>query len=153
MLSSLFRLGTLVSGRIDKSQKQSLLICKNKNLFFVHFSYSNSPFYWDTNRGKHGQQVFENSNPDEPLPTIKKEKDTKKHLYWKESRKDKDERIEKEKETRKERREKVQRELEEYKISHRVGVLRDRLRVLDSEATIVRNEIRRLESRKSSPEE
>ena len=149
MLSSLFRLGTLVSGRSDKSQKQSLY----KNLFFVHFSYSNSPFYWDTNRGKHGQQVFENSNPDEPLPTIKKEKDTKKHLYWKESRKDKDERIEKEKETRKERREKVQRELEEYKISHRVGVLRDRLRVLDSEATIVRNEIRRLESRKSSPEE
>ena len=97
--------------------------------------------------------MFENSNPDEPLPTIKKEKYTKKHLYWKESRKDKDERIEKEKETRKERREKVQRELEEYKISHRVGVLRDRLRVLDSEATIVRNEIRRLESRKSSPEE
>ena len=132
-----------------------MLICKNKNknLFFVYFSYSNSPFYWDTNRGKHGQQVFDNSNPDEPLPTIKKEKDTKKHLYWKETRKDKDERIEKEKETRKERREKVQRELEEYKISHRVGVLRDRLRVLDSEATIVRNEIRRLESRKSSPEE
>ena len=97
--------------------------------------------------------MFENSNPDEPLPTIKKEKDTKKHLYWKESRKDKDERIEKEKETRKERREKVQKELEEYKISHRLGVLRDRLRVLDSEATIVRNEIRRLESRQSLPEE
>ena len=132
-----------------------MLICKNKNknLFFVYFSYSNSPFYWDTNRGKHGQQVFDNSNPDEPLPTIKKEKDTKKHLYWKESRKDKDERIEKEKETRKERREKVQKELEEYKISHRLGVLRDRLRILDSEATIVRNEIRRLESRKSTPEE
>ena len=130
-----------------------MLIFKNKNLFFVYFSYSNSPFYWDTNRGKHGQQVFENSDPDEPLPTIKKDKDTKKHLYWKESRKDKDERIEKEKETRKERREKVQKELEEYKISHRLGVLRDRLRVLDSEAKIVRNEIRRLESRKSTPEE
>ena len=122
-------------------------------MFFVYFSYSNSPFYWDTNRGKHGQQVFENSNPDDPLPTIKKEKDTKKHLYWKESRKDKDERIEKEKETRKDKRIKVQRELEEYKISHRMGVLRDRLRVLDSEATIVRNEIRRLESRQSTPEE
>ena len=134
-------------------QKQYLLIYKNINLFFVYFSYSNSPFYWDTNRGKHGQQVFENSNPDDPLPTIKKEKDTKKHLYWKESRKDKDERIEKEKETRKDRRIKVQRELEEYKITHRMGVLRDRLRVLDSEATIVRNEIRRLESRQSTPEE
>ena len=132
-----------------------MLICKNKNknLFFVYFSYSNSPFYWDTNHGKYGQQVFDNSESDEPLPKIKKEKDTKKHLYWKESRKDKDERIEKEKETRKERREKVQKELEEYKISHRLGVLRDRLRVLDSEATIVRNEIRRLESRQSPPEE
>merc|ERR1740129_978964 len=69
-------------------------------------NYSNIPFYWDTNHGKYGQQVFDNSESDEPLPKIKKEKDTKKHLYWKESRKDKDERIEKEKETRKERREK-----------------------------------------------
>ena len=97
--------------------------------------------------------MFDNSASDEPLPTIKKEKDTKKHLYWKESRKDKEERFEKEKETRKERRDKVQRELEEYKISHRLGVLRDRLRVLDSEATIIRNEVRRLESKKSTPEE
>ena len=132
-----------------------MLICKNQNqnLYFVYFSYSNSPFYWDTNRGKHGQQVFENSNPDEPLPTIKKEKDTKKHLYWKESRIDKEERIEKEKESRKEKRERLQKEHIDQKTWHRISVLRERLRTLDSEATIVRNEIRRLESRQSPPEE
>ena len=130
-----------------------MLICKNRNLFFVYFSYSNSPFYWDTNRGKHGQQVFDNSASDEPLPTIKKEKDTKKHLYWKESRIDKEERIEKEKESRKEKRERLQKEHIDQKTWHRISVLRERLRTLDSEATIVRNEIRRLESRQSPPEE
>ena len=117
------------------------------------FSYSNSPFYWDKNHGKYGQQVFGNSNPDEPLPTIKKEKGTKKPLYWKETRKEKNERIESEKESRKEKRNRVQKELEEYKISHRMGVLRDRLRILDSEANIVRKEIRRLESRLPKPSE
>ena len=97
--------------------------------------------------------MFENSNPDEPLPTIKKDKDTKKHLYWKESRKDKEERIEKEKESRKEKRERLQKEHNDQKTWHRISVLRERLRTLDSEATIVRNEIRRLESRQSPPEE
>ena len=130
-----------------------MLICKNKNLFFVYSSYSNSPFYWDTNHGKYGQQVFDNSASDEPLPTIKKDKDAQKHLYWKESRKDKEERIEKEKESRKEKRERLQKEHNDQKTWHRISVLRERLRTLDSEATIVRNEIRRLESRQSPPEE
>jgi len=115
-------------------------------------NYSNSPFYASKNR-KFAQQDFENSNQDEPLPTIEKGKGSKKPLYWKETRKEKDERIESEKESRKERRNRVQKELEEYKISHRMGVLRDRLRVLDSEANIVRKEIRRLESRLSPPPE
>ena len=78
---------------------------------------------------------------------IEKGKQSKKLRNLKETRKEKEERIESEKESRKEQRNRVQKELEEYKISHRLGVLRDRLRVLDSEAEIVRKEIRRLESK------
>ena len=78
---------------------------------------------------------------------IEKGKKSKKLRNLKETRKEKEERIESEKESRKEQRNRVQKELEEYKISHRLGVLRDRLRVLDSEAEIVRKEIRRLESK------
>ena len=80
-------------------------------------------------------------------------KKSKKLRNWKETHKEKEERIESEKESRKDRRNRVQKELEEYKISHRMGVLRDRLRVLDSEADIVRKEIRRLESRLTKPPE
>lgn len=72
---------------------------------------------------------------------------------WRETPKEKEERIKSEKENRKERRNRVQQELEEYKICQRMGVLRDRLRVLDSEADIVRKEIRHLESRMSPPPE
>ena len=100
-----------------------------------------------------GRKVQGKSKPEEPIKKKKKEKGTKKPLYWKETRKEKDERIESEKESRKERRNRVQKELEEYKISHRMGVLRDRLRILDSEANIVRKEIRRLESRLPKPSE
>jgi len=115
-------------------------------------NYSNSPFYGSTNR-KFAQQDSENSTLDEPLPMIEIGKKSKKLRNWKETRKEKEERIESEKESRKERRIRVQKELEEYKISHRMGVLRDRLRVLDSEADIVGKEIRRLESRLPQPPE
>ena len=48
-------------------------------------------------------------------------------------------------ETRKQKRTRVQKELEDYKISHRLGVLRYRLQIIDSESDIIRNEIRSLE--------
>ena len=80
-------------------------------------------------------------------------KTSKKLRNWKETHKEKEERIEREKGSRKERRNRVQKELEEYKICQRMGVLRDRLRVLDSEADIVQKEIRRLESRLPPPTE
>ena len=54
-------------------------------------------------------------------------------------------------ETRKERRQRIQKELNDGKILHRIGVLRERLKTLDSEAAIVRNEIQRLESRNAPP--
>ena len=75
-------------GGLQNRQQNHYEIIINLGYFF---SYSNSPFYWDKNHGKYGQQVFGNSNPDEPLPTIKKEKGTKKPLYWKETRKEKGE--------------------------------------------------------------
>merc|ERR1719266_2119672 len=102
--------------------------------------YSNSPFYWDNNHGKYGQQIYDNSET-KPLPNIEvqKEETNKKEK--------KSERIVREKETRKKKRERIQKEHAEGKIAHRIYVLRERLRVLDSEATIVRNEIRRLESK------
>ena len=57
------------------------------------------------------------------------------------------------KESRKERRQRIQKELHDGKIAHRISVLRDRLKLLDSEALIVRNEIRSLESKRSAPDE
>merc|ERR1712156_845034 len=48
-------------------------------------------------------------------------------------------------ETRKQKRTRVLKELEGYKISHRLGVLRYRLQIIDSESDIIRNEIRSLE--------
>jgi len=108
-------------------------------------NYSNSPFYWDNNHGKYGQQIFGNSTQNEPLPNIEEQKIDKNG--------NKSERIEKEKETRKKKRERIQKEHNDGKIAHRIYVLRERLRVLDSEATIVRNEIRRLESKQSPPSE
>ena len=114
-------------------------------LICFYFSYSNSPFYWDNNHGKYGQQIFGNSTQNEPLPNIEAQKIDKNG--------NKSERIEKEKETRKKKRERIQKEHNDGKIAHRIYVLRERLRVLDSEATIVRNEIRRLESKQSPPSE
>merc|ERR1711997_182542 len=108
-------------------------------------NYSNSPFYWDNNHGKYGQQIYGNSYETEPLPNTEIQKDDVKEK--------KSERIEREKETRKRRRERIQKEHNDGKIAHRIYVLRERLRVLDSEATIVRNEIRRLESKQSPPSE
>ena len=72
----------------------------------------------------------------EPLATIKRQKGSKMLLYWKETRKEKDERIEIEKESQKNKKEsgsKIAGSLQN--ILYRVGVLKD---PLDSEANIVR---------------
>lgn len=111
-----------------------------ETILIVHFI--------DNNHGKYGQQIFGNSTQIEPLPNIEEQKIDKNGK--------KSERIEKEKEekeTRKKKRERIQKEHNDGKIAHRIYVLRERLRVLDSEATIVRNEIRRLESKQSPPSE
>ena len=122
-----------------------------------YFSYSNSPFHSDNSKyAKIDQEILRNSSHGDPLPNIEVRKEGKKgkKLYWnKEDPKENNERIEREKETRKEKRERIQKEHNDGKIAHRIYVLRERLRILDSEATIVRKEIRRLESKQSPPSE
>ena len=57
------------------------------------------------------------------------------------------------KETHKEKQQRIQKELNNGKIAQRIIVSRDRLKLLDSEAVIVRNMIRRLESKRSPSDE
>ena len=57
------------------------------------------------------------------------------------------------KETDKERQQIIQKEFSYEKVAHIIIVLRDCLKLLDSEAVIVRNMIRRLESKLSPSDE
>ena len=57
------------------------------------------------------------------------------------------------KETHKEKQQRIQKELNNAKIAQRNIVSRDCLKLLDSEAVIVRNMIRRLESKRSPSDE
>ena len=57
------------------------------------------------------------------------------------------------KETHKERQQIIQKEFNYEKVAHRIIVLRDCLKLLDSEAAIVRNAIRTLEIKPPPPVE
>jgi len=95
-------------------------------------NYSNSPFYWTANPNAKPYQKDSTESPS-------KENRTSSGLR---SKMDKNGN---ESETRKQKRTRVRKELEDYKISHRLGVLRYRLQIIDSESDIIRNEIRSLE--------
>ena len=91
------------------------------------FSYSNSPFYWTANPNAkpYVKESIENRTSSGSRSKMDKNGNGS--------------------ETRKQKRTRVQKELEDYKISHRLGVLRYRLQIIDSESDIIRNEIRSLE--------
>lgn len=90
-------------------------------------NYSNSPFYWTANPNAkpYVKESIENRTSSGSRSKMEKNGNGS--------------------ETRKQKRTRVQKELEDYKISHRLGVLRYRLQIIDSESDIIRNEIRSLE--------
>jgi len=117
--------------------------------------YSNSPFNSEKSKHAKNEQEFFRSSSHGDEVEVQKAGKRPKHLYWVENPKElPEENTEKlVKESRKERRQRIQKELHDGKIAHRISVLRDRLKLLDSEALIVRNEIRSLESKRSTPDE
>jgi len=95
-------------------------------------NYANSPFYWTANPNAKPYETESTENPPKRKRTAFESRS-------------KTEKNGNETETRKQKRTRIRKELEDYKISHRMGVLKYRLQIIDSESEIVRNEIRTLE--------